>query len=494
VRSLPFAVLCVLCVSFLALHIWTVRGFYFNNDDVHMLAKGDAALGRLPSLFTPDKAGRIHPVTYALLGTVKRLFGWWPFPAYLLMGLVHVGNVLLAFLVFRRMLQSGTARLIGCAAFLVLSVHFQCVGWIAELGRALSLTFSLVAFGGYLRFRENGNWWCLAFGIAAWWVAFWCSEEAIVLPAVCVAEQFTASPLRGQTWRDWRWLCAFAAAGVAIIGINLIKMNPSQTAGYFQVGWHLPQNLVAFCRETAQALVVPRRELLSWVPVPATVARGAIALSLVTVFAITVWRASGAIRREWSLCLVAATWFLAMLLPFLFRPMGWIPQARYLYAASLGACLAFGFAVDSACRRADGSWLRGPAIGAAIASILLSCGGYVTLVRKNQQKSRWADPAGLDGFVEKAIPLIEQQLGTAPAGSVFFLEVPALDPVRTEPAHLEAALHFYYTDGVRVVLGPPPNPAPTNAWFIRWDGESLTSRRPTASFPPASCRGHCSFR
>ena len=99
--------------------------------------------------FTTFHAANWHPVTWLSHLLDVRLFGVHPRGHHLVSLLVHTVNVLLCFLVLRRL--TGSLWRSGCAAalFAVHPLHVESVAWVAERKDMLCGLFWLAALGAY---------------------------------------------------------------------------------------------------------------------------------------------------------------------------------------------------------------------------------------------------------------------------------------------------------------------------------------------------------
>ncbi|HEX3869759.1 MAG TPA: tetratricopeptide repeat protein [Pirellulales bacterium] len=70
---------------------------------------------------------------------------------------LHAANVILVFLLLRRLVKSELAALVGAALFAVHPLQVESVAWISETRGLLAAFFSLIALNLYVRFLERRN-------------------------------------------------------------------------------------------------------------------------------------------------------------------------------------------------------------------------------------------------------------------------------------------------------------------------------------------------
>lgn len=138
--------------------------------------------------------GQYAPVNEYYYITLYTLFGYDPFWFHLGSLLIHIGNVMLAYMFVSRLLSKiGVVAIdsIGRIAFftaLLLAVHpmtVEVVAWISASKSLLYVFFYLSALHFYLSYTVTGKPWHLFFTAFAFVLSFGAKEQAVTLP-VCL--------------------------------------------------------------------------------------------------------------------------------------------------------------------------------------------------------------------------------------------------------------------------------------------------------------------
>lgn len=123
-------------------------------------------------------------------------YGIWgpnPFGYYLTNLLYYCGNVLLAYYAMRQLTRTwGSAKgrlasLVTAGLFAANPLHCESVSWMVGRVDILSSFYYLLAFNLYLSCMRVQSTFKLAAGTLCFWVAMWCKEMAIFLPALVSA-------------------------------------------------------------------------------------------------------------------------------------------------------------------------------------------------------------------------------------------------------------------------------------------------------------------
>lgn len=278
--------------------------------------------------------------------------------------LLHLGNVFLVFLVFRRLLGRGEPALLSAALFAVHPLNVESVAWVSERRNVLCLLFSLSAVLAYVRYARRENWsgYLTVCGLVA--AALMAKPLAVTLPCVFwlldlwplgrwskTIEVRTSSPIAARLWGRWLphldkvpLLTLSVASGVLTIlcqeadGIlssldalpfPMRVLNALAAYGHYLRDLVWPMRLAVFYPHPRFVGLDPWKVLL----VPAI--GGAAALLLMTPFAIVV-------RRRWPWWLVGWLWFVGTLVPMIGLVQSGTQQRadRYLYLPMLGLLMA----------------------------------------------------------------------------------------------------------------------------------------------------------
>jgi tetratricopeptide (TPR) repeat protein len=159
-------------------YIWDDKEMTVDNA----LLKSDHGLH---DIWLTKKLPEYHPLTYSFLWVEWRLWGTNPAGYHVLNIFLHTANVVLLWLVLRKLRIPGS-----WLAALLFGVHPVCVAsaaWIAEIKNTLSMLLYLVAVLFYLRSEDGGEKVepvSYAISLAAFLLALLSKVSVVVLPAV----------------------------------------------------------------------------------------------------------------------------------------------------------------------------------------------------------------------------------------------------------------------------------------------------------------------
>src|SRR5262249_46955753 len=139
----------------------------FVSDDHKVLERGRlvGSLGNLPQVWTHDTmfnsdggafqavatVDTYRPLTMTTFFVEVALFGRRPAPLHAVSVLIHLGCVLLAFAVGRRLGASDAAALLGAALFAAHPAVSEAVHWVNGRSDPLATLFFLAAVAAWLR-------------------------------------------------------------------------------------------------------------------------------------------------------------------------------------------------------------------------------------------------------------------------------------------------------------------------------------------------------
>lgn len=342
-------------------------GFVWDDDELVMANPFITRLANLPVLFQSHPFAGVErpwakgldveyyrPVWTTTLALDHALWGLRPHGYHLTNVLLHVAVSLIAYLVALAILRHGLAALFAALLFAAHPVHAEAVAWVSARNEPLAALFTLLAFAGYVRYRESASahaparigW--LAATVAAYWAGLLSKETAIVLPLLVLLE-------------EWRWARGSMRAGgtsvrarlvgpllFALATVPYLMLRAAMVAVVHRPGDPaLPERLFNAPRvvlEYLRLLVLPWNLKVFYVlPVEHSAASPAVLsalLLLALVMAGLLWLG----RRDRSLAFGLA-WALLALLPVsgilaVIRPAA--VADRYAYLPSFGICLAAG--------------------------------------------------------------------------------------------------------------------------------------------------------
>lgn len=321
--------------------------------------------------------------------------------------LLHLCNVALVYLVFRRLLGRGEPALLSAALFAVHPLNVESVAWVSERRNLLCLLFSLSAVLAYVRYARRESWSSYLTVCGLLTAALMAKPLAITLPCVFWLLDFwplkrwskslEVEETRLMLDRLWlRWLpnldklpllALSVASGVLTIlcqeadgivsSLNALPLsvrvlNAVAAYGQYLLGLVWPLRLTVFYPHPSFVGLDPWEVLL----VPAVC--GAVALLLVTSIAI-------AVRHRWPWWLVGWFWFVGTLVPMIGLVQSGMQQRadRYMYLPMLGLLLAMAASLP---------WSRWQSVRSRWASVFLASVFVLLLAgRASDQVGVWRD-------------------------------------------------------------------------------------------------------
>ena len=166
-KSLVILIYFALAVSAL-LVFWQVRNFDFvNYDDDKYVSENPHVLNGLSSddlswAFTTGQASNWHPATWLSLMLDRQLFcaasltgGANPAGFHITNLILHIANILLLFMVLKKMTGALWQSAFVAALFALHPMHVESVAWIAERKDVLSTFFWLLAMLAYVQYVKK---------------------------------------------------------------------------------------------------------------------------------------------------------------------------------------------------------------------------------------------------------------------------------------------------------------------------------------------------
>ena len=315
-----FLLASIFWVIFLAAAGQGVWDNSFHNDDVEMIQKGAAIYERPASILERDRDGRNHMFLFVLMGAIHQKFGLNPRIFHLTLLVFHSLVFFLVAVFGRRLGLTPLGAAVAAVFFLVLSLHFQIVGWIAEMGRILMNAFNLAALIFFDAFRKTGKGIFLVLCASVWYLAFHCSEEAVVLLFIFAAYDSVILKKNLFLKENRPLLRSYVPlAGVALLmlAFPLFYYKHVSTV-YYHTDFQGFQKLKSLAWTLAN-LGVPRREALAGWTHPSALNRLAVPSAIFgPLFLWIVLRFRFLIREKQmaALTLFSILWFFIAFLPF----------------------------------------------------------------------------------------------------------------------------------------------------------------------------------
>lgn len=314
----PYVLIAVLVVL---VYGQTMTFGFTNLDDEAIIADNYAVisqLSNLPRAFTTDAFLQPHgPAFYRPLQTVSFMLdaavgGPGPSVYHATNVLLHLLTCCLVYVLLNTLRYPPRVGLFLSLLFAVNPLFTHAVAWVPSRGDLLITCFGILAFLEFLAYRERGRWRDLAGHGAAFLLAVFSKETALLIPFVCVVYAVARRQATFVARRDGllavAWGVPIALYLAARFGV-LTGHAPDTEVGLIPFLKNLPIFLVLL----GKAFVPVRLSTMPTID-PTSVALGAgvaVALALLAV------RSRG---LRWSVVVFAAAWYLVFLAPtLLFR-------------------------------------------------------------------------------------------------------------------------------------------------------------------------------
>ncbi len=303
-----------------------------------------------------------HPLTWLSHMLDCQLFGLSPAGHHLTNLLFHLANVLLVFLVLRRMTGATWRAALVAALFALHPLHVESVAWVAERKDVLSTFFGLLAARAYVRYVERPGpvWYGLLLAFFA--LSLLAKAMLVTLPALLLLLDYwplrrfpaKADPISGgiQTTRPASLLrllgekvpLLILSAGLCVV---TLLAKPEATAVSLErspLGGRIANTLTAYAAYLRK-MVWPSDLAVfyphaggnwSWLPVIAA----SLVLAGLTVLAV-------GLRRQRPALFVGWFWYLGTLIPVigLFQFNMQAMADRYTYFPLIGIFLALAWCI-----------------------------------------------------------------------------------------------------------------------------------------------------
>jgi protein O-mannosyl-transferase len=385
---------CVLLAALSAV----VYGFYmhgpFISDDLALISDNPhiRQLDKAWQFFTPHYWNEVHRGTKGVFRPLRELtftfiyaaFGAKPWPYHIFSLIVHIVNVLLVYLLARRVLRHELAALLGAALFAVHPVHVEAVLWAKNLAE---LEAGLLVLGAFLLFlrvveREGGPFplWAAGGAVALYALVLTCKESGLALSVVLLAYSLLALPR--SKWRAAAWvvmprlalsllyvvfqfassqLVSAAVSGMGRSPEEGLAMRPALVAKSYAWYYGLLLFPVQLCAQYHFESPETYCGAETW---PYLLAFAAIAMALGV--ALWHWR-RGAWLLLWPALFLAPA---SNIIPFKGRPIG----DQRLYVASIGFCLLLGVVTSGTLQLLVPNELKRRVLKVTVAAIMVAMG------------------------------------------------------------------------------------------------------------------------
>ncbi len=384
--------------------------------------------------FTTWHAGNWHPLTWLAHLLDCELFALDAGAHHLVNVLLHAANVVLLFLLLKRMTGAHWAAALVAALFAWHPLHVESVAWVAERKDVLSTLFGLLALHSYARFvqeKERRGFWiallCFALGLMA-------KPMLVTLPCVLLLLDFwplrrTPFSLARLAWEKWPFFLLTIVSSV----VTFLAQRGGEavvTMKKFPASARLANALVSYARYLAK-LFWPA-DLAVIYPLPTRVPLWEVAGALGLLVALSLWTWRG--RRVRPHLLTGWLWFLGTLVPVIgLVQVGTQAMAdRYTYLPAIGVFIMLAWSArDLADRLRLGAW----PVAVAAAVMLGGCVVVTSLQLRHWRNSQtlFAHAVAVTG--ENAVARINlgtalERAGENVAALAHYREALRIDPTR----------------------------------------------------------------
>jgi tetratricopeptide (TPR) repeat protein len=301
--------------------------------------------------FTLDPArptGYYRPVVTLSLWLDGRTGGGSALAYHVTNVLLHAACSLLALLLLRALLGSDRAALAGALLFAVHPIHAESVAWVSgrtDLWAALGVFASGATWLRIERGTASRPTLERALGLAAFALACFAKEVALVLPAALLAGEAALGPREGFWRRQRSWLMSWAALLGGVLAVRAtIGLPPGLLASGLAAGRAAtdPAVVAGAVAKYLRLLVAPWPANAYYLPEHVRI--GATDAALATLLV------AGCVVAGLRLRARAGFWALVWTGVFLLPVAGFAPQdvvlaERFLYLPSLAVCAVAGLAL-----------------------------------------------------------------------------------------------------------------------------------------------------
>lgn len=186
-----------LSVAFLAVITFVLfspalKNNFTNWDDIDYVTENHYIMSLTPEsigeMFSVFVSNHYHPLTLLSLAIDFKMWGLNPLGYILMNILLHIGNVLLVYFIFRIMFGKGLPALIAALVFAIHPMRVESVVWVSERKDILFAFFYLMALFFYVKFitqnrRKSYYLWALLAAV----LSLLSKASAVSLPLVLLA-------------------------------------------------------------------------------------------------------------------------------------------------------------------------------------------------------------------------------------------------------------------------------------------------------------------
>ena len=293
--------------------------------------------------FTTLHASNWHPLTWLSHMVDYELYGLNPMGHHLTNVLLHAVNILLLFLILRRMTGALWQSALVAALFALHPLHVESVAWVAERKDLLSTMFWFLTMGAYVRYTEQPTLPRYLLVMLALALGLMAKPMLVTLPLVLLLLDYWPlgrlpfGDLRAGWKRVWEKMPLFAMAAASSV-MTYLAQQKGGSVGSLEVYplWTRIENALVSYVSYIRKMLWPR-DLAVFYPHPGDalpiwqVAGAGLVLVLVSILVVR-W------IRTWPYLAVGWLWYLGTLVPVIgLIQLGKQAMAdRYTYVPLIG--------------------------------------------------------------------------------------------------------------------------------------------------------------
>ena len=197
-NSLPNLAILLVVLTFVA-YLPTLRGgFLWDDEPLITQNRTIRASDGLYRLWFTTESQDYYPLTQSLWWLEWRLWGNRAAGYHVVYVLLHAVNVVLLWMVLRRLKIPGAW--LAALIFAVHPVNVATVAWISEQKNTLSMLFYALSILFWLQFYEKSRWQCYGLSLAAFLLALFSKTAVVMLPFVLLGCVWWTQG--GVRWKD----------------------------------------------------------------------------------------------------------------------------------------------------------------------------------------------------------------------------------------------------------------------------------------------------
>lgn len=135
-----------------------------------------------PDFFRTSKLYMYSPLTFISYAVDFKFFGMNPFWFRLVNLLLHLANILLVFLLIRKILQRDPPSLAVAALFALTPVNADTVAWISARSNLIATFFALLSLILYFRYTESNRWYHYVLAVLFFIASVFSKSSMVMMP------------------------------------------------------------------------------------------------------------------------------------------------------------------------------------------------------------------------------------------------------------------------------------------------------------------------